>query len=71
MTIANGPLKYVLQVVDYKIRLYSIMALFFKKVSFIIKGSNSLHVQTWFLMAMECKCSLFDTFFILTEVDGN
>ena len=44
--IANGPLKYVLQVVDYKIRLNSIMVLFFKKVSFIIKGSSSVHVQT-------------------------
>ena len=61
--IANGPLKYVLQVVDYKIRLNSIMVLFFKKVRCIIKGSNSAHVQTSFLMAMECKCSLFNTFF--------
>ena len=43
--IANGPMRYVLQVVDYKIRLNSIMVLFYRIVSFIMKGSNSLRVQ--------------------------
>ena len=45
--IVNGPLRYVLQVVDYKIRLNSIMVyiscFFWKVLSFIIKVSNSLH----------------------------